>query len=57
MPNENREIVSLREIIISKKYEDAKSPLTMALGKDIQGKPICADLQKLPHSTKNSIFC
>ncbi|MBT3548748.1 MAG: cell division protein FtsK [Gammaproteobacteria bacterium] len=49
VPNENREIVSLREIIISKKYEDAKSPLTMALGKDIQGKPICADLQKLPH--------
>ena len=49
VPNENREIVSLREIIISKKYENFKSPLTMALGKDIQGNPVCADMQKLPH--------
>ena len=49
VPNENREIVSLKEIIISKNYESAKSPLTMALGKNIQGMPICTDLQKLPH--------
>ena len=49
VPNENREIVSLREIIISKAYEQSKSPLTMALGKDIQGNPVCADVQKLPH--------
>jgi S-DNA-T family DNA segregation ATPase FtsK/SpoIIIE len=49
VPNENREIVSLREIIISKQYEKSKSPLTMALGKDIQGNPVCADVQRLPH--------
>ena len=49
VPNESREIVSLKEIIISKKYENAKSPLTMALGKDIQGNPVCADMQRLPH--------
>ena len=49
VPNENREIVSLREIIISKQYEKSKSPLTMALGKDIQGNPVCADVQKMPH--------
>ena len=49
IPNEVRETVSLREIIISKEYEKSKSPLTIALGKDIQGNPICSDLQKLPH--------
>ena len=49
MPNDNREIVSLKEIIVSKNYESSKSPLTMALGKNIQGMPICTDLQKLPH--------
>ena len=49
VPNENREIVSLKEIIISKNYESSKSPLTIALGKNIQGMPVCADLQKLPH--------
>ena len=49
IPNESREMVSLREIIISKEYEKSKSPLTIALGKDIQGNPICSDLQKLPH--------
>ena len=49
IPNEIRETVSLREIIISKEYERSKSPLTIALGKDIQGNPICSDLQKLPH--------
>ena len=49
IPNEVRETVSLREIIISKEYEKSKSPLTIALGKDIQGHPICSDLQKLPH--------
>ena len=49
VPNENREIVSLKEIIISKNYESSRSPLTMALGKNIQGMPICTDLQKLPH--------
>ena len=49
VPNDSRETVSLKEIIISKEYERSKSPLTIALGKDIQGVPICTDLHKLPH--------
>ncbi|MBH44393.1 MAG: cell division protein FtsK [Gammaproteobacteria bacterium] len=49
IPNEEREIVSLKDIIISKEYEKSKAPLTIALGKDIQGNPICTDINKLPH--------
>ena len=49
IPNDSRELVSLREIIISKEYEKSKSHLTLALGKNIQGNPVCTDLQKLPH--------
>ena len=51
IPNEIRETVSLREIIISKEYERSKSPLTIALGKDIQGNPICSDPRKTTPST------
>ena len=49
LPNDIRETVSLKDIIISKEYEKSKSPLTIALGKDIQGNPVCSDLHKLPH--------
>ncbi|MED5274711.1 MAG: DNA translocase FtsK 4TM domain-containing protein [Pseudomonadota bacterium] len=49
IPNDVRETVSLRDIIISKEYESSKSSLTIALGKDIQGSPVCTDLHKLPH--------
>ena len=49
IPNDDRETVSLKDIICSKEFENSKSSLTMALGKDIQGKPICVDLHKLPH--------
>ena len=49
VPNDTRETVSLRDIIVSKEYEKSKSPLTIALGKDIQGNPVCTDLHKLPH--------
>ncbi len=49
IPNDDRETVSLKDIICSKEYENSKAALTMALGKDIQGKPICTDLHKLPH--------
>ena len=49
IPNEHREIVRLSEIISSKAFADAKSPLTMALGKDISGIPSVADLAKMPH--------
>ncbi|MCK4866310.1 MAG: cell division protein FtsK, partial [Gammaproteobacteria bacterium] len=49
IPNEHREIVRLSEIISSKIFADAKSPLTMALGKDISGVAAIADLAKMPH--------
>ena len=49
IPNDDRETVSLRDIICSKEFENSKASLTMALGKDIQGTPICVDLHKLPH--------
>ena len=39
IPNDDRETVSLKDIISSKEYENSKASLTMALGKDIQGKP------------------
>ena len=49
IPNDDRETVSLKDIISSKEFESSKAALTMALGKDIQGKPVCVDLHKLPH--------
>ncbi len=49
IPNDQREIVMLSEILRSKKYSDSKSPLTMALGKGIGGQAIVADLAKMPH--------
>ncbi|TDJ44529.1 MAG: DNA translocase FtsK [Gammaproteobacteria bacterium] len=49
IPNEVRELVTLGEILRSRAYEEFKSPLTLALGKDIGGKPVVADLQRMPH--------
>jgi S-DNA-T family DNA segregation ATPase FtsK/SpoIIIE len=49
IPNEHRELVRLSETLQSAEYADAKSPLTLALGKDISGKPMVADLAKMPH--------
>jgi DNA segregation ATPase FtsK/SpoIIIE, S-DNA-T family len=49
IPNEKREIVTLGEIIKSKAYDEVHSPLAIALGKDIGGAPVCADLAKMPH--------
>jgi len=49
IPNEHREIVSLSEILMSKAYDKAASPLTVGLGKDISGHPVVADLTKMPH--------
>lgn len=46
---EDREMVRLSEILSSQVYEGKESPLTMALGKDIAGKPIVADLARMPH--------
>jgi DNA segregation ATPase FtsK/SpoIIIE, S-DNA-T family len=49
IPNEVRELVSLGEIIKSEAYDEQKSPLTLALGKDIGGHPVVADLGRMPH--------
>ena len=49
IPNEVRELVALGEIIKSRVYDDLSSPLTLALGKDIGGQPVVADLAKMPH--------
>lgn len=49
IPNEKREIVTLGEIIKSKPYDDVSSPLALALGKDIGGVPVVADLARMPH--------
>ena len=49
IPNPKREIVRLSEIVGSQAYADMHSKLTLALGKDITGKPNVADLAKMPH--------
>ncbi len=49
LPNPKRQIVKLVEILSSTTYNDNVSPLTLALGKDIAGKPVIADLARMPH--------
>ncbi|WP_177493072.1 DNA translocase FtsK [Pseudomonas sp. IC_126] len=49
IPNEDRQIVRFSEVLSSAPYDDAKSPVTIALGHDIGGKPVIADLAKMPH--------
>jgi len=49
IPNPKREIVRLAEIVGSQQYADTHSKLTLALGKDITGKPVVVDLAKMPH--------
>ncbi len=50
LPNPKRQVVKLSEILGSQDYADMHSPLTMAMGKDISGKPVVADLAKMPHA-------
>jgi S-DNA-T family DNA segregation ATPase FtsK/SpoIIIE len=50
IPNEQRETVYLSEVVSSQPYQDAKSPLTLALGTDIAGHPVVADLGRMPHA-------
>ena len=49
LPNAKRQSIKLSEILGSQVYNEAKSMLTMGLGKDIIGNPIVADLAKMPH--------
>jgi len=50
IPNREREMVTLRELLASPGFEKAKSLLTLAMGKDISGAPLMADLGKMPHA-------
>jgi len=50
IPNEQREMVYLSEVLQSEAYDHAKAPLTLALGKDIAGNPVVANLGKMPHA-------
>ena len=49
LPNSKRQTIRLSEILGSSVYNEAKSMLTMGLGKDIGGNPVVADLAKMPH--------
>jgi DNA segregation ATPase FtsK/SpoIIIE, S-DNA-T family len=49
IPNEIRELVSLKELFASDSFVRSKDPLTLAIGKDISGIPFSADLAKMPH--------
>lgn len=49
VPNQEREVISLREVVETPVFENSESKLTFALGKDINGKIHCADLATMPH--------
>ncbi|MGL6105934.1 DNA translocase FtsK [Romboutsia sp.] len=49
VPNETSQIVGIREVLESDEFKKFDSPLAMALGKDISGKPIIGDIGKMPH--------
>ncbi|TDY02798.1 DNA translocase FtsK [Thiohalophilus thiocyanatoxydans] len=49
IPNQQREVVRLSDTLKAPEFADAKSPLTLALGKDISGNPTVADLARMPH--------
>ncbi len=49
VPNDRREMVTMRSVLESTQFDDAHSALTLALGKDIGGTPVVANLGKMPH--------
>jgi S-DNA-T family DNA segregation ATPase FtsK/SpoIIIE len=49
IPNENKQIVRLSEILKTASFENFNSKLTIGMGKDISGEPVMADLSKMPH--------
>jgi S-DNA-T family DNA segregation ATPase FtsK/SpoIIIE len=49
IPNSHREMIFLSELLRSREYDKSPSPLTLALGKDIAGRPTVADLARMPH--------
>jgi S-DNA-T family DNA segregation ATPase FtsK/SpoIIIE len=49
VPNPNPEMVAFRELIESRDFQNARAALPIALGKDLEGRPVIADLAKMPH--------
>lgn len=49
IPNENRELVTLRDMFETQRYSQSRSPVSLVLGKDISGNPVIVDLTKMPH--------
>ncbi len=49
VPNPTAEIVAFRELIESREFQSARAALPIALGKDLEGRPVIADLAKMPH--------
>ena len=49
LPNDKRMLVTLREVVESKAYQETTAPLALGLGKDIAGYPVVVDLAKMPH--------
>ncbi len=49
VPNPNPEMVAFRELIESREFQSARMALPIALGKDLEGRPVVADLAKMPH--------
>ncbi|MDP4599144.1 MAG: DNA translocase FtsK 4TM domain-containing protein [Pseudomonadales bacterium] len=49
IPNVDREIVKLSQVLSSNAYDNAQSPLSLALGHDIAGEPVVVDLARMPH--------
>ncbi len=50
VPNKEKEMVHLREVLESDEFEDSKSKMSVALGKDVAGKVVIADMAKMPHT-------
>ena len=49
VPNKSRSTVRMRELVESNSFQSSKSKLSVALGRDIAGQPVIADLAKMPH--------
>ena len=49
IPNKNRQSVSIKELLQTSEFKNSKSPLTVALGQDVIGRPYMSDIRKMPH--------
>ncbi|OKY76906.1 MAG: cell division protein FtsK [Desulfobulbaceae bacterium DB1] len=49
IPNPHRKIVTIRDIMATEKFQKAESKLTLGLGMDVVGRPVCTDLARMPH--------